>query len=378
MGSNPTLSANSPAAPRKGRFASGAQNLRDELRDRSRVWRLVLGGLLLATLASCGRAPLELQGPAMGTTYTVVLPRLPRGVTRAEVEAAVSAVLREADQHLSGWNGSGELVRINDSRSTDWQPISPQLLEVLRESAAVSSASGGAFDVTVGPLVRAWGFGAGAVEDAPAPAQPVLDALRAKIGQDRLQLREQPPALRKAVPELTLDLDGIAPGWAVDRIAGRLESLGVTDYLVELGGEVRARGRSPAGRPWRVAIERPVPGQRRPLALIELDAQGVSTSGDYRDYREIDGRRVSHTIDPRTGRPVDHALAEVTVVHASVAAADAWATALMVLGPEEGMALARQQGLAALFVTRSATAGQFVESATAQFERLRLHTDARL
>ncbi len=124
-------------------------------------WRLALAGLLLTALASCGRAPLELQGPAMGTTYTVAVPRLPQAVAQADVEAAVADVLREADQHLSGWNESGELVRINDSRSTDWQPISPQLLEVLRESAAVSRASGGAFDITVGPLVRAWGFGAG-------------------------------------------------------------------------------------------------------------------------------------------------------------------------------------------------------------------------
>ena len=340
--------------------------------------RLVLGVLLLAALASCSRAPVELWGPAMGTTYSVVVPGLPAGVAPADVEAAIAEVLREADQHLSGWNSSGELVRINDSRSTDWLPISPQLLEVLREAAAVNRASGGAFDVTVGPLVRAWGFGAGAAEDAVTPSQPELDALRAQIGQDQLELREQPPALRKAEPELTLDLDGIVPGWAVDRIAVRLESLGVADYLVELGGEVRARGRSPVGRPWRIAIERPVPGQRRPLGVIELDALGVSTSGDYRDYREIGGRRVSHTIDPRTGRPVDHALAAVTVVHASAAAADAWSTALMVLGPDEGMALARRQGLAALFVTRGATQGQFVESATPQFERLRLPTGARL
>ena len=158
-------------------------------KNQAMHWRIVLRGLLLATLASCGRAPLELQGPAMGTTYTVAVPRLPQAVARAEIEAAVADVLREADQHLSGWNGSGELVRINDSRTTDWQPISPQLLEVLRESAVVSSASGGAFDVTVGPLVQAWGFGAGAVEDAPAPAQPVLDALRAKVGQQSLELR---------------------------------------------------------------------------------------------------------------------------------------------------------------------------------------------
>jgi thiamine biosynthesis lipoprotein len=340
---------------------------------------LLLCALLLSGLAACGPpAPLELQGPAMGTSYTVVVSRLSSGVGRAEVEAVVDEVLRESDRHLSGWNDASELARINSTRSTDWLPISPQLHAVLRESAAVSRASAGAFDVTVGPLVRAWGFGAGAAGNPPEPSQIELDALRAQIGYQRLELREAPPALRKAVPGLTLDLDGIAPGWAVDEIATRIEALGAMDYLVELGGEVKARGRSPARRAWRVAVERPIAGEQRALGVIELNGLGVSTSGDYRDYREVGGRRISHTIDPRDGRPVSHALAAVTVVHASVAAADAWATALMVLGPQEGMALARRQGLAALFVTRGAGTGEFKEAATPGFERLRRKTAARL
>jgi thiamine biosynthesis lipoprotein len=172
------------------------------------------------------------------------------------------------------------------------------------------------------------------------------------------------------VATLHVDLDGIAPGIAVDRIADRLETLGIGDYLVELGGEVRARGRSPAGRPWRVAVEAPLPGQRRPYALVDLDRMGVSTSGDYRDFRDLDGRRFSHTIDPRTAAPLAHGLASVTVLHPSAAAADAWATALMVLGPEEGMALARRLDLAVLFIDR-APDGTLVESATPGFERFR-------
>jgi thiamine biosynthesis lipoprotein len=330
--------------------------------------------LPLAALALAGCAPQpspeRIAGGRMGTTYEVVVTHRPAAVTRADLEAAVSDVLDEVDLHLSGWNPGGELVRFNAARATEWVPVSALLAEAVGQSLAVSRESGGAFDVTVGPLVRAWGFGAGALEEATAPAQADLDRLRSSVGYRKLESRSDPPALRKSAPDLQVDLDGIAPGLAVDRIAGRLEALGVGDYLVELGGEVRARGRSPAGRPWRIAVEAPLEGQRRPYALVELDGLAVSTSGDYRDFREIAGRRLSHTIDPRTGTPVTHGLASVTVLHASAAMADAWATALMVLGPDEGMALARRQRLAALFLTR-APDGSLVESVSPGFERFR-------
>ena len=336
--------------------------------------------LAFAALAGCGdrEHPLELRGPAMGTTYSVVVTRLPQGTREADVRAAIETVLASADRHLSGWNDASEVARFNAGRTTDWQPVSPVLLEVLAEARAVHEASGGAFDVTVAPLVQAWGFGAQASAQPRMPAAEELRGLLERTGFGRLELRSDPPGLRKAVPDLEIDLDGIAPGWAVDRIAARLEALAIRDYLVELGGEVRASGHSPGARPWRVAVERPLAGERRPQAVIEVERGGVSTSGDYREFLDLGGRRVSHTIDPRTGEPVTHGLAAVTVVAGSAAEADAWATALMVLGREQGLPVARRLGLAALFIERSAQPGAFVESQTPQFEQLRLPDRARL
>jgi len=190
------------------------------------------------------------------------------------------------------------------------------------------------------------------------------------VGYRRLELREAPRALRKSVDGLEVDLDGFVPGLAVDRVAEELEALGIVDYLFELGGEVRARGRSPAGRPWRVAVEAPVSGERRPIDVIELDGLGVSTSGDYRDFRDIGGRRISHTVDPRSGTPVEHRLTSVTVVHPSAAVADGLATAMMVLGRQDGEPLARRLGLAVLFIERDPHGG-LVRTETEPFARLR-------
>jgi thiamine biosynthesis lipoprotein len=333
--------------------------------------RLVLSCAVLAA-AGCSpqRSADRLVGHTMGTTYEVVVVGRPRELTVAAIQAEVDHVLGNVDRHLSGWNPDSELSRFNAAGTADWIPATRLLAETVARAQTVSRGSGGAFDVTVAPLVRAWGFGAGAVAAAVVPTAAELARLRQSVGYERLQLRLDPPALRKSVPTLRVDLDGIAPGLAVDRIAARLEALGVRDYLVELGGEVRARGRSSAGRPWRVAVEVPLPGERRPYALVELDGVGVSTSGDYRDFRSLAGRRISHTIDPRTGAPVAHGLASVTVVHASVAEADAWATALTVLGPDQGLALASRLDLAALFIERTAS-GALRESATAGFAAFR-------
>jgi len=374
VGSNPTLSASTTERPARGVRLWGST----AVHDHQRPWHLCVASVLLVVLSACGRGatPLQLAGPTMGTTYSVTVTQRPAGVGRDTIETAIAEVLHEADQHLSGWNEASELARFNAVDSADWLPVSAILLMAVEEAREVSERSGGAFDVTVGPLVRAWGFGAGAADEPPAPAPEAIERLLAKVGYQKLGLRSSPPALRKAVAGVSIDLDGIAPGWALDRLAERFEALGITDYLVEIGGEVRARGQSPDRRGWRVAVERPQAGARLAQAVIELGDAGVSTSGDYRDYREINGRRISHTIDPRTGQPVAHGLASVTVVHASVAAADAWATALMVLGPAEGMALARREGLAALFIEHGGRAGEFVETETPHFARLRrpLHT----
>jgi len=332
--------------------------------------------LAMLVLAACARAPLpeRFQGPTMGTTYSVVVASLPQDVTRDSLQSVIDAVLDESNRHLSTYDPTAELARFNAAAGTDWVPVSQPLFAVLSIAQEVSAATDGAFDVTVGPLVQRWGFGGGS-DTAAAPDPAEIAVLLESTGYTKLQLDPAGPSLRKAVGSLRVDVGAVAPGWAVDEIARRFEALGVERYLVEIGGEVRGHGLSPANRPWRVAIEAPLAGERRPYALVDLDGLGVSTSGDYRDFRLLDGRKVSHTIDPRTGAPVQHTLASVCVVHPSTAHADAYATALMVLGPEEGMALARRLGLAALFIERVGPQGDTREHSTPQFERLRRPLD---
>jgi FAD:protein FMN transferase len=311
----------------------------------------------------------------MGTTYDVTVTRLPAGVKREQLQAVIDGVLDEVNLHLSTYDSRSEISAFNASRSTDAVPVSRQLHDVAALSIEVSAATGGAFDITVGPLVRAWGFGGGQAGAGPPASLASLEALRASTGYEKLQLPADGHSMRKIAPALELDVNGVAPGYAVDLVAERFEALGVSDYLVELGGEIRAHGRNPAGRAWRAAVESPLRGERKPYTLVELDGMSVSTSGDYRDFRIVDGRRVSHTIDPRTGAPVTHALASVCVVYRSAARADAYATALMVLGPDDGLALARRLGLAALFIERSDTGDGFRETSTPEFERLRRPLD---
>jgi len=334
-----------------------------------------LATLVFAALCCGGCVPQpssdHIAGGTMGTTYDVTVTNSPDGIRRSDLESTIDAALADINRHLSTYDPSSEISRFNLNPSTDWIPVSAVLLDAVMQSAQVSLATDSAFDITVGPIVKAWGFGSAADVAAEPPGNEQIERLRAAVGHDKLEVRIDPPALRKIVPAVQIDVDGIAPGIAVDRIAERFEALGIRDYLVELGGEVRARGLSPSGRGWRVAVEAPVAGERRPHALLELDGFAVSTSGDYRDYRETAGRRVSHTIDPRTAAPVTHRLTSVTVVHASAAMADAYSTALMVLGPDEGMAAARRLGLAALFIERPQGEGPFIESQTPGFARFR-------
>jgi thiamine biosynthesis lipoprotein len=178
-----------------------------------------------------------------------------------------------------------------------------------------------------------------------------------------------PPALRKDVAQLSIDLNGIAPGFAVDRLAERLTALHAENFMIDIGGEIRARGRNARGEPWHIAIERPLDTQRAPYAGVWLDGASVSTSGEYRDYYERDGRRYSHTIDPRSRQPLDRAPGSVVVIAASTTLADGWATALNVLGPQEGMVLAAKQHMPVLFIERQGNGWQ--SQSTPEFERYR-------
>jgi len=335
--------------------------------------RVPIASALLVLAACAPPAPLELSGSAMGTTWTVTLAPPVDAPGLENAAAVVRDILTETDATLSTWNANSEISALNRHKGRDWIPLSAPLYDVLAAARAVSGRTEGAFDVTVGPLTEVWGIGGAPPRDWPS-SDEVRMAL-GRVGYDKLELRDHPRAARKLVEGILLDVSGIAPGYAVDRISEGLARLGYGDHIVELGGEVRCRGRGPGGRSWRIAIEQPIAGNRAVHAIVAVDDRGISTSGDYRDYRVVAGHRIGHTIDPRSGLPVSHGLASVSVVHESVMLADAYATALMVLGPETGYALAERLGLPALFIERRD--GKLVDRATPSFAVLRVR-DATL
>ena len=295
---------------------------------------------------------IALSGSTMGTRYTVKLRALPPEVDRDALQAEIDGILHRINGRMSTWDPDSELSRFNASASTDWVTMSSETVRVVGEALEVSRLTDGAFDVTVGPLVDLWGFGPGPRPEV-APSSEQVAAAREQVGFRRLQLQETGSALRKEHPQLRIDLSAIAKGYAVDQLAEHLERRGVADYMVEIGGEVRARGTHPRGTPWRIGIERPVAGGRSVYRVIQIDGRGLATSGDYRNFIEVDGRRLSHTIDPRTGRPVTHELASVTVMASSSMRADAIATGLLALGPEAAADLAEREKIAALFILRT-------------------------
>ena len=293
----------------------------------------------------------------MGTTFrvTVVAPTL-SGAQEAAVARAIEGELALVDRLMSNYRPDSEITAFNEHASTAPFPLSPPFVEVLEIAQEVSALSDGAFDVTIPPLLEAWGFGPRGAPNAPPPSDEVLAALAARVGWQKLRLDPAAGTLAKADPSVVLDLSAIAPGYAADRIARALEAADLPRYYVDVGGEIRARGANPAGQPWRVGIERPAITRDAPPSLqevVHLDDGALATSGDYRSYREVEGRRISHTIDPRTRAPIRHALASVTVVHRDAAHADALATALNVLGPDAGMERARRHGLAVLMIVRA-------------------------
>jgi thiamine biosynthesis lipoprotein len=298
-----------------------------------------------------------LRGPTMGTTFSVViagesleLPALER--LQVEIDAELATVNAEMSTYLE----DSELSRFNTAPAGEPFAASEHLLEVVELAKQVTRASGGAFDVTVGPLVDAWGFGP-EVSDRVELSDAQIATLRERVGDSKLELDREAQTLRKTVAGLHVDLSAIAKGHGCDRVAAAVEAAGYANYMIEVGGEVRVCGSNPAGEPWRVGIERPTAdaaGSRAVQAILRVSDVAVATSGDYRNYWEREGVRYSHTIDPRTGRPITHRLASVTVVHPqSAALADAWATALNVLGPDEGLALAEQLDLAVYFLVHT-------------------------
>ncbi len=344
--------------------------------DTRSVQRLFIAALALLLTACSGDSAqarlTEFTGNTQGTTYHIKVVDLPDTVTATTTRSAIEAELDDIDRHLSTYAPDSELSLFNRSRDTDWVPASAGLVQVLSAAQEVSELSHGVYDVTVGSLVSLWGFGPELTGDRiPSPEE--IAAAQARVGYSHLGIRSTPPAIRKDIPDLYVDLSSIAQGYTVDRVAERLDSLGIANYLVEIGGELRGKGLNQLDGHWRIGIERPTPGERSVYSIIKIADVGVSTSGDYRDYFERDGQRYSHTINPRTGRPVTHRLASVTVVSENTMRADALSTALMVLGPEDGFQLAETAGLAACFIIK--TDAGFTDRETPAFDRYRLENN---
>ncbi|MGB5256416.1 MAG: FAD:protein FMN transferase [Woeseiaceae bacterium] len=329
---------------------------------------LLAFALVVAGCNNDSRLPqLELSGSALGTTFSVLLVNPGEGFSSEHMQAGILETLEHVDRLASTWREDSELSQFNANSDTGWIDTSAEFCNAIERAVEVSRLTDGAFDITIGPLVNLWGFGpTGDVREPPA--EDTIRAMMSEVGYANLQTRCEVPAVKKLIGSIYVDLSGWAKGYAVDQVASLLERNELQDYLVEIGGEMRVRGHNAEGLKWAVAVETPSTTQRVPHQVLRLTDTGIATSGDYRNYFEHDGELYSHTLDARTGRPVAHSLAAVTVVNPSAAYADAMATALRVLGPTDGPQRAEQLGIAAYFLIRNDT--NFETITTATFDRL--------
>ncbi|MFG0335460.1 MAG: FAD:protein FMN transferase [Maioricimonas sp. JB049] len=306
----------------------------------------------------------SLSGETMGTTWHVKLTLPVEQPDSDALRAGIDETLERVNDQMSTWREDSELSRFNRHESDSWFEVSAETATVVAAALELAERTGGAFYPTVGPLVRLWHFGPDPGE-RDVPDDEVVAAAREQVGYEQIEVRLDPPALRKSQPNAELDLSAIAKGFGVDEVAVWVKQAGASGAMVEIGGEVRTFGTKPDGTDWKIGIEQPTVGRRAVGRVVPLKGKALATSGDYRNFFVADGERFSHAIDPRSGRPVTHELASVSVVADDCMRADGWATALMVLGPEAGVALAEEQGLAASFLIRSEDA--FRTESTAAF-----------
>ena len=323
----------------------------------------------MAALAGCQPQPastasvVRIEGPTMGSTYHIsYVPGSGGQPAAAQAQGAVQALLGEIDAAVSTYRDDSDLARFNAAPAPACMDMPDTALELARHALALAQQSEGAFDVTLLPVLEAWGFRHGAAarpahEASPAPAPAELEAARERMGMQHL--RVQPGQLCKDAP-IRVEFNSIAAGYAVDRVASYFAQQGVGSYLVEITGEMKAVGLKPDGAPWRIAIEAPLEGERQAQRIVQLNGLALSTSGDYRNWHEVDGQRQSHIIDPRTLAPV--------VAAPLALEADGLSTLFMALGPQQGFDYAQARGIAALFVSRRENGAGFATRATAAFD----------
>lgn len=302
---------------------------------RLRIFCMWAAVLLVLAISGCSQKSeweiARLSGETMGTTWSVAVRPAPNEADSTKLQADLQRHLDRINGLMSTYDPNSEISRFNARTETSWFEISPETAEVIRLAQRISQLTDGAFDISVGPLVELWGFGA-APRPGKIPSAFQVAEVLAGVGYQKLRLRSDPPAIRKELPQLQIDLSAIAKGYAVDVVARQLEKLGVDNYLVEIGGELKAAGLRGEETPWRIAIEKPLEDRREVATVFPMTDTALATSGNYRNFFIEDGQRYAHTLDPAIGRPVRHRLASVTVLDPSCARADALATALMVMG----------------------------------------------
>jgi thiamine biosynthesis lipoprotein len=335
---------------------------------------LVIAPLMavIPTQAAQAEAPrvASLTGPTMGTTYHIKY--WGEGDDAPpEVKRAIDGLLAEFDRQMSTYRDDSELSQFNRAPAGEWFPVSRDTARVVEESLRYFRDTDGVLEVTVPPLLRLWNFGGDAKKGA-APAPPTreaIDAAQALVGSQRLEVRLDPPALKKTIDGVEVDLSSIAPGYAVDLIIEQLRALGFANAMVEIGGEVRAVGARPDGKSWRIGVEKVDSTDGTLARVVSLDNLALSTAGDYRNYRAADGRRFTHIIDPRSGEALPYRGAAVTVIASTCTSADALDTPLLIMGPEDGYEWCVKYDIAALFQVRNDD-GDIVERATPRFDQL--------
>lgn len=303
-------------------------------------------------------------GLTMGSTYSVKYVTHASAPDREQLKQETESILQRIDKELSTYRSDSDIAAFNALPAGQCMAMPESVRELVLAGQQLSEESEGRFDLTIGPLLDLWGFGAKG-RQAEVPSEADIARVRQSVGYRHLRVEDD--RLCKDAP-VHVNFNSIAAGYAVDLISQQLEMLGVESYLVEITGELRAKGLKPGNEPWRIAIEAPKVEERIAHQVVELDGHGVSTSGDYRNYFERDGRRYSHTLDPATGAPIEHALASVTVIDPSTLRADGLSTLLMVLGPERGLEFAEERDIAALFIIHEEQ--EFITKSTTAFNVL--------
>lgn len=329
------------------------------LKNKLSYW-LACVGLAFFVVACDSNKKIEnsFGGRTMGTTYSVkfITTEKSQIPEQAVIEKAVDSILKEVNRQMSTYIPTSEISLFNQATDIAQKHlISKEFAKVLQESINLHEVTQGALNITIGPLVNLWGFGP---ENRPVrvPTEQQLSERLASVGMDKFSLKEEADQyfLQKNTANLYIDLSAIAKGFGTDQVAEYLESLGIENYMVEIGGEIRAKGHNLAGNDWQIAIEKPVSdGSRAIQEIVSLKNMSMATSGDYRNYFEQDGIRYSHEIDPNTGRPIQHNLASITVITPSCMTADGLATGLLVLGAEKALDVAEKNNLAIYMVVKN-------------------------